>query len=179
MGSLYFFNIPQLMQHFGAKAFVETGTGYGFGVYEAQRHPFEIIVSIEIMAAEVERLKPAFAGDRRVNLFAGPSPDVLRQLLPQIPVPIIFWLDAHFPGAHHKDMSYDAVEEQQIRLPLDHELAVIKELSAGKRDVILIDDLRIYERDNFEWGNMSDAGLEQVAQYDSRFLYTMFQDTHN
>ena len=47
MGSLYFFNILQLMQHFGAKAFVETGTGYGFGVYEAQRYPFEIIVSID------------------------------------------------------------------------------------------------------------------------------------
>jgi hypothetical protein len=178
MGSLYFFNLPLLMQKHGVRAFIETGTGYGFGVYEAQRHPFEIIVSIEIMAAEVERLKPAFAGDPRVNLFAGPSAEVLRQVLPQIPMPIVFWLDAHFPGAHHKDMSYDAVQENEMRLPLQSELQVIKDLRGDRRDVILIDDLRIYERDNFEWGNMSDAGLEHVAQYDSNFLYSIFQDTH-
>src|SRR5207244_971424 len=111
---------------------------------------------IEIMAGEVERLKPAFAGEPRVNLFAGPSPDVLRQLLGQIPMPIVFWLDAHYPGAHHNALTYDAVSEQYLRLPLEHELAVIKELRGGQRDVILIDDLRIYERDHFEWGNLSE-----------------------
>jgi hypothetical protein len=178
MGDLYFFNLPQLIQQFGLRAFVETGTGYGFGVYHATHFPFELIVSIEIMAAEVERLKPAFAGDPRVKLFAGQSADALRQLLPQIPGPILFWLDAHFPGAHHADLTYDAVQEQDIRLPLQRELETIRDLRPEGRDIILIDDLRIYERDNFEWGNMNAAGLETVAQYDSAFLYQTLAATH-
>ena len=102
----------------------------------------------------------------------------MRELLPQVPGNMIFWLDAHFPGAHHQLQSYDAEKDLDVRLPLEQELSVIKQLRPGKRDVILIDDLRIYEKDNFEEGNLTDCGLESLAKYDSRFLYTIFQETH-
>src|SRR5205814_997927 len=150
----------------------------GFGVYEALRYRFDLIISIEIMEAEVERLKQAFAGDPRIHLLAGESPAVLRHILPQIQTPICFWLDAHFPGAHHKLKLYEAVQEDDIRLPLERELEVIKELRPQGKDVILIDDLRIYEKDNWEWGNLDKAGLEHIARYDSKFIYTMFEQTH-
>jgi hypothetical protein len=179
MGHLYFFNLPHLIQQYNARAFVETGTGFGFGVHHASQFPFNLIVSVEILAAEVERLRPPFADDKRIHLIAGQSPTVLRQVLPQIQSPIIFWLDAHFPGAHHHEQSYDATAQQQVRLPLESELQVIKELRPDGKDVILIDDLRIYEQDNFQYGNLSDLGLSHVAKYNTTFLYTMFADTHH
>ncbi len=178
MGELFFFQLGKIMEVYQCDTFFETGTGFGFGVQIARMFPFKNILSVEILLSEVERLKPAFASDRRVQLFAGKSSDVMSQVLPQVPGNIIFWLDAHFPGAHHHYVNYDAEKDIDTRLPLERELSLIKQLRPGKRDVILIDDLRIYERDNFEWGNMSDHGLGELAKLDSRFLYTTFEQTH-
>lgn len=179
MGELFFFKLANLIRDFGADTFFETGTGFGFGVQVARTVPFSRIFSVEIVAAEVERLRPAFSSDPRVQLLIGRSIDVMGQLLPRIPGNMIFWLDAHFPGAHHHLQGYDAEKDLDTRLPLEKELMLIKQLRPGKRDVILIDDLRIYEKDKFEWGNLNDIGAQAVASYDGRFLYTTFQETHD
>jgi hypothetical protein len=178
MGELFFFQLAKLIDVFQCDTFFETGTGYGFGVYVARMFPFKNILSVEILASEVERLRPAFSSDHRVQLFAGRSSDIMTQVLPHISGNIIFWLDAHFPGAHHHLQGYDGEQDIDTRLPLERELALIKQLRPGKRDVILIDDLRIYERDKFEWGNMSDFGQDAAGKYDSKFLYTTFEETH-
>jgi len=178
MGELFFFRLAELIRAFNADTFFETGTGFGFGVQVARTVPFKLIFSVEIMAAEVERLRPAFSSDPRVHLLAGRSIDLMPQVLPQIPGNIIFWLDAHFPGAHHHVQGYDAEKDLDTRLPLEKELALIKQLRPGKRDVILIDDLRIYEQDKFEWGNLSDVGQGGLGKFDCKFLYSTFQDTH-
>src|SRR5207248_10586708 len=92
---------------------------------------------------------------------------------------IIFWLDAHFPGGHHHLARLDAEGDPSVRLPLESELRTIRQARPGRRDVILIDDLRIYEDDQFEWGNLRQIGLENIAHYNSRFLYALFADTHD
>jgi hypothetical protein len=178
MGELFIFNLGDLMKTYGADTFFETGTGFGFGVQFARIFPFRNIFSVDIVASEIERLRAPFRIDPRVQLFAGRSVDIMRQILPQIPGNIIFWLDAHFPGAHHLLQTYGSENDADIRLPLEQELTLIKQLRPGKRDVILIDDLRIYEKDNFEEGNLSDLGLEKLGKFDSRFLYSIFQETH-
>lgn len=134
---------------------------------------------MDIVASEIERLRPPFRCDPRIQLFAGRSVDIMRQVLPQVPGNIIFWLDAHFPGAHHQIQKYDSESDLDVRLPLEKELALIKQLRPGKRDVILIDDLRIYEKGNYEEGNLSDLGLESLGKFDSRFLYSTFEETHH
>ncbi len=179
MGELFLFNLGDIIKAHNTDTFFETGTGFGFGVQFARIFPFRSILSVDIVAGEIKRLQPAFRFDPRVRLFAGKSVDVMRQVLPQIPGNIIFWLDAHFPGAHHELQTYDAERDLNIRLPLEQELTLIKQLRAGKRDVILIDDLRIYEKGNYEDGNLSDMGLENLGKYDSNFLYTTFQETHD
>ncbi len=80
--------------------------------------------------------------------------------------------------AHHQLQTYASESDADVRLPLEQELTLIKQLRPGKRDVILIDDLRIYEKDNFEEGNLSDLGLEKLGKFDSRFLYSTFEETH-
>lgn len=177
MGFLYYFNLGQIIQQYGTLAFVETGTGLGFGVYHASQFPFQTIISIDIVPDELKRIAPEFGHDKRIHLVLGKSIDGLREVLPQINVPICFWLDAHYPGSYqHKP--YDNEQDERIRLPLEHELRLIKELRPEGRDVILIDDLRIYERDQFEWGNMEQVGLGGMAKLDSSFLYKIFEQTH-
>src|SRR5438034_9985700 len=147
MGHLIFFNLPELIRRYGTTVFVESGTGKGFGVRSAQEFGFERIISIEIIESEVQRLRawPQFAGDPRVELMIGRSADIFPRLLPAIDSPILFWLDAHFPGGDLKFTAYDAEADEAVRLPLATELELIRQhrAAAGKRDVILIDDLRI------------------------------------
>jgi len=179
MGELYFFRLAEMIKAFGADTFFETGTGFGLGVQVARTVPFNLIFSVEIVAAEVERIRPAFSSDRRVQLLIGRSIDLMPQILPKIPGNMIFWLDAHFPGAHHHIQKYDSETDIDTRLPLEKELSLIRQLRPVKRDVILIDDLRIYEQDKFEWGNLSDIGQQGLGKYDCNFLYSTFQDTHD
>jgi hypothetical protein len=179
MGELYFFRLAEMIKAFGADTFFETGTGFGLGVQVARTVPFNLIFSVEIVASEVERIRPAFSSDSRVQLLIGRSIDLMPQILPRIPGNMIFWLDAHFPGAHHHIQKYDSETDIDTRLPLEKELSLIRQLRPGKRDVILIDDLRIYEQDKFEWGNLSDIGQQGLGKYDCNFLYSTFQDTHD
>jgi len=179
MGELFFFRIGEFLKNFRTETFFETGTGYGFGVQYARMYRFKKIYSVDIVASEIERLTPAFGSDPRVELFAGLSVEAMRQILPKVPGNMLFWLDAHFPGAHHALQAYDGEADLDTRLPLEQELALIKQLRAGKRDIILIDDLRIYETDEFQWGNLSDAGLAGAGKAGSEFMYTTFQETHD
>jgi hypothetical protein len=182
MGHLIFFNLAEMIRRYGTTVFVESGTGKGFGVRCAQEFGFERIISIEIVEPEVHRLRqwPPFATDPRVELLAGRSAEIFPRLLPTIDSPILFWLDAHFPGGDLKTSAYDAEPDEAVRLPLRTELELIRRhrADAGMRDVILIDDLRIYERDEFEWKNLDQIGQGHLARYDSRFLYTTLQETH-
>jgi hypothetical protein len=179
MGSLERFLLAPIIEHYGARAFVETGTGEGKGVRYAQTHPFNEIYSVEILAQQVEKLKPTFGDDPRVHLHAGESAAFLAQILPRIKTNAVFWLDAHYPGANFNQATYDQVQDLDVRLPLERELQVIHDLRRGFSDVILIDDLRIYEKDNFGNGNLDDLGVASIAKYDSSFLYTIFKQTHD
>jgi hypothetical protein len=178
MGELFFFPLGDLLRQFSAESFFETGTGFGLGVQTARIFPFKRIWSVDIMVDEIRRLAPAFSSDPRVHLLAGRSTDALVHVLPKAEGNMIFWLDAHFPGAHHWKQGYNAERDIDTRLPLERELALIKQYRPGKPDVILIDDLRIYEKDNFQWGNMSDVGQGGLEKLDSSFLYSMFAETH-
>jgi hypothetical protein len=157
---------------------VETGTGLGKSLRYARGFPFEAIYSVEIVAEQVEKLRVEFAGDPRIQLIAGESTAVLRDLIPKLTGNTTFWLDAHFPGAHLGLAGYEPDGNREIQLPLQRELEMLRDMRPGFRDVILIDDLRIYERDAFQKGNASDAVPGYQWPDDSRFLYTTFAATH-
>ncbi len=178
MGTLKSFQLGYFIEHFGAKVLVETGTGTGHSLRYARTFPFEAIYSIEIVPEQVEKLRPQFADDPRIHLIAGQSTAALQELIPQIKSNAIFWLDAHFPGADLGLNRYEEAGEVSVSLPLQSELEMIRDMRTGHRDVILIDDLRIYERDNFERGNAADKVPGYEWPTDSRFLYTTFEKTH-
>ncbi len=179
MGHVNFFNIQQVMQRFGTETFFETGLGFGASVEWVQKFPFKRIISVDIVAEQVESLRTKFANDPRVELLAGNSVDVMRHRLAGLEGNVLFWLDAHYPGFGHGGKPLDAEPNLEVRLPLELELRAIKELRPACHDVILIDDLRIYEEDRFEHGSMLDLKIGELAKFDSRFLYEIFDDTHN
>jgi hypothetical protein len=147
MGWVHHFNLAELQKKFDTKIFFETGIGNGDAIIEAQKLPFERIYSVEIMPLQVQRMREKFKNDKRVTIFEGDSLTVLKEQMQRADLqgPIMFWLDAHFPGAdigmgRHDDTSHD---DAKLRLPLEEELLLLRSVRSGK-DVILFDDLKIY-----------------------------------
>jgi hypothetical protein len=147
MGWVHHFPLAELQKKFNTEVFFETGIGNGDAIIEAQKLPFKQIISIEIMPLQVERMKEKFKGDPRVRIFCSDSLSALRALDCFVlqEQNVMFWLDAHFPGADigmgkHDDPTHD---DATVRLPLEEELLVIRDGRPGK-DVILFDDLKIY-----------------------------------
>lgn len=145
---------------FGCNIFFETGTGKGVSLLKALASPcFKHLYSVEI-AEETYQFAAAFYGVfKNLTLINSDSPAALASVLPQIPQEdrIFFYLDAHYPGELTSSFQgYQANIPDAVRLPLEIELEVISKLRAGCRDVIVVDDLRIYEDGPFANGNMPD-----------------------
>jgi len=154
MGMLNFYNIGGYVKNHGLEVFIETGVGNGDGIIEAAKHPFQKIISIEIMEAQVLKMRQKFAADPRIEIIHGHTLDVLPRLLDDVKENCLFWLDAHFPGADigmgkHDDPTIDDI----VRLPLEEELFMVRDKRKGK-DVVLFDDLLIYQNQGRDcWRN--------------------------
>jgi len=197
MGSLLKHNIQDLMAKYGLLNYVETGTGLGECLEYAMRHPFKKLYSVEIYDEIYETAKQKFDGlsriyNRECELFHGQSVAELVQILKDIQKsdPVLFFLDAHFPGADFRYETYDAVEDDNIRLPLRSELETIKRHRDTKNDVLIIDDLWLYEDGEYEAGTLQrhldkhfpdmDYTKEKLSGgQDIKFVYDLFFESHN
>jgi hypothetical protein len=91
----------------------------------------------------------------------------------------LFWLDAHFPGAHGGGQDYTAEPSVIVRLPAALEVDLIRKARPAERDVLLIDDARIYQPGPYDAGNLPDdwpplAGIERSL----RFVRDAYGATH-
>ncbi|CAG1006557.1 hypothetical protein BURK1_03309 [Burkholderiales bacterium] len=158
MGTLRFFNLQPLMETFGCRYLFETGTGMGEGVRYASFYQFDRIWSVEIHPDIAATARERFADNGRIEILHETSEQALARVLPGIDreKAVLFWLDAHFPGADFGLASYRDESDADRRLPLQRELELIAKLRRPCRDVLLIDDLRIYEEGPFGEGPMPD-----------------------
>ena len=157
MGVLAHFDVGGLAARHGLLHFVETGTGRGDGLAHAARFGFRTLRSCESVPALATAAVSAFASDRRVTIHVGNSLEFLRFVLCEdIPAdePVLFWLDAHFPGADYGIGTYGSEPDENVRLPLPSELAEIAARRPQARDVILVDDLRIWQDGPYGSGNL-------------------------
>ena len=178
MGSLTRFELARYREHYGLTSFFETGTFYGGGVREALDAKFERVYSVEIIDQYFEENVERFRDRDNVTLLKGHSVDVLAQTLPDLEGNIFFWLDAHFPGADGGLRDYNAEVDESIRCPLEAELETIKRHRAGCEDVFLIDDLRLYERGEFEGGDLP-SNIRRPGSNGIDFIYRLFSDSHH
>lgn len=180
MGSLR--NIPTAMlaEKFGCSILVETGSGLGGSIEFAKQLPFSKIISCEINDYLYSSLAPIYESSNRIKVYHSSSQEMLSDLLPKSDSSaIFFWLDAHFPGADFGIKNYDSEKDENIRLPLEIELRLIKKHRAINTDVIIIDDLRIYEDGPFSNGQAPLPDRLPRGERTLNFIDELFSDTHD
>jgi hypothetical protein len=178
MGRLKRFNLNKLAGLTGASYFFETGTWKGDGLAYAGKQQFKKIFSSEIIPSIAETATRRFENDSRITIINDSSVNSLKQCINQLDGNCIFWLDAHFPGAEERLKGYNETSDEEVKLPLEKELEVIASRKNKYADIILVDDLRIYETGPFASGNLPDNVLPpEVRTID--FAYRFFNDTHD
>jgi hypothetical protein len=144
MGTLSKYNLAGMRVLHGLRSFVETGTAQGDGTEQARAAGFDPIHTIEVVPEIAAAARFRFAEHKQVRVWEGSSVSNLPLILKDLPAePCLFWLDAHFPGAHH-GADYAAEQDAAVRLPLEEEIRMIRAARPLARDVLLIDDARIY-----------------------------------
>lgn len=155
MGTLAHFHIDVMRKRHGLVSFVETGTGAGAGVLQAVKAGFGAIHSVEVVDELVEAARRQFQKVPAVKIWRGASSGVLPLILKELPEgPALFWLDAHFPGADYGLGEYEGEKDLARRLPLEEEVAIIRRHREGQRDILLIDDARIYQPGPYGAGDL-------------------------
>jgi hypothetical protein len=182
MGTLAHFNLPGIIERYGLKHFVETGTGTGDSLALAAMAPFETLHSIEIVPVLASSAAARFAADKRIRVHRGESAEVLPEILAAIPPGdgIFFWLDAHFAGADYGLAKYDDEKDVGRRLPLERELqAILAARDDVSRDVLIMDDARVYQPGPYAAGDLPAdfPGLQGVKR-SMEFIRKGLSETH-
>jgi len=149
----------------------------------------ELLISCDIDKDLAEHSQRTFSFDTRVLIINDEGPNVLRHILPKIPLdkPIFFWLDSHFANSDynlgHKPLVSHSEGYPDIRLPALHEFKIIKELRTdrGAKDFMLLDDAMLYdEKDRYE-DCVARLGTNAVPQEYRKILektVELFKNTH-
>lgn len=171
------------------KVFFETGTGLGHSLLHAlDNGNFDLLYSSEIHDATANRAQELFKKNKNVEILNMSSLSALRSILEKISpeTPILFFLDAHFPGEVEAGFSYASNVPSSTSMPLKDELELIASVRLNSQDIIIIDDLKLYEDGPFENGsieknfaNISDVnrGLEFIqALFPKSKIMRNYQD---
>lgn len=124
--------------------FIETGTYIGESIAAALKAGFTKVKSVESYLQSHQYSTKRFYQNENVELFFGRSVDLLPEMIKDIPIPSVFWLDAHPSGpgtsGHEgwlkgdKEVFQDTILTKEIDIILAH----------GKH-ILLIDDQHGWE----------------------------------
>jgi len=167
------------IENYNISSFVETGTGLGDTVAYVLSNSKNLIdvLSVEIYKDIANKASERFQNYTNCKIINNNSYDGLLEILPSLKERVLFFLDAHFPGADFGYTSYGDDIEINLKLPLQRELELICSNRDTSRDVFLIDDLRIYEEGNYELGNWPKENGAVHTGID--FIYDYLAKTHN
>lgn len=188
MGDLKIFELQNFKHNFDLTAFVETGTFRGEGTLHAS-HYFDQVYTIEIDEEMYNNTKNNLKHKSNIHFLLGNSADVIEELSNKINANTLFWLDAHFPGADAHKVPYNHEKDPHKRIPLENELKSIHKNRVGKyNDVLIIDDLWLYEDGPFQSGDL-DAHMKKCGHNTTReklmqgrtmdWFYDLYSPTHN
>ena len=188
MGTIRRFELDDIMERYGIDVFLETGTCHGDGVDYALQFNFKQIISIECEDDLYQAAASKYSSTSNVEIIHGMTCDVLPGVLDRIHTSCIFWLDAHFPGADAHKCTYESCLplEEKIRVPLEFEMQTVAKRAGKHRDVIIADDLWMYEEGEYGAGDMNThcrnhnqkITMETAVGKDASFAYDLFDKTH-
>lgn len=128
--------LPKLKKWAQGSIFIETGSQEGWTMLEAKKYGFKEMHGIELKSEFYEFSKNLLKDLSNVKLWLGESPDVLKEICPNLTEQATFWLDAHASGPNIPGGKYGGC-------PLLEELEAIN-LSPYKNHVLMIDDIRLF-----------------------------------
>jgi len=143
---------------------IEAGTYRGDSTVIFASH-LDNIITIELSEKWRHISKKRLLPYSNITCHLGDSASIIKNIIPDIKEPILFFLDAHFAGG---DTAFGAEE-----VPLNRELEVLR--SRKEKDIIIIDDYRligkqgesgkegdsIYPKMNFDWRTVSMESIEK------------------
>jgi hypothetical protein len=179
MGHINEVDLEKYIKNYNIKNYFETGTGMGDCLsYIMNNHEFDRYITVEINEQIHNNAKQRLSNiDKNAEFYLGTSKEVLEKVLPEVEGSTLFFLDAHFPGADFQLAQYWDEKDEDLRIPLKKELETIINFKKGyEKDVIVIDDLRIYEDGPYEGGNWD---LRHIAgSNDISFVKNLLGKTH-
>lgn len=125
---------------------VETGTYLGDMIFAMQDH-FKQIFSIELSPLFYQKAVARFKNFKKIKIFEGDSGKVLKELVPTLKTPALFWLDGHYSGGQTAkgDKECPVFEELQniLNSTVDHTIIIDDaRLFVGKNDYPAVKDLK-------------------------------------
>jgi len=168
----------KLIQDFGIRNFVETGTGIADTVKSilslgiADLNVYSIEVMPNLYEANVAALGPV----PNLHLRLGYTHDVLPEILKELSGPTLFFHDAHFPGADFGFASYTDEKDPIKNIPLANELECVVNNRQVNEDIFVLDDLWVYEDNAVETGHW--PLRSQIGTNGIDFVFDLFRDTH-
>ncbi len=135
--------LQKLIGLFNAEIFIETGTYLGKTTENAARH-FKEAHTIELSPQLAQQAQQYLNAYSNVYVYCGDSTTVLPQILKHLTKRIFFWLDGHY--------SWGDTALGHKYTPIIEELAAI-ERSGIKDSIILIDDIRCFQKASNSHGN--------------------------
>ena len=187
MGELRLFDILKFKRDMGLNVFVETGLGNGnsfFHVLDLTKDDtFDSYHSIETHKPLVDECESKLwrYPNQKVNFLNEPSSSGLEKILKSLTKEdrVLFWLDAHFPGDAEGIPITETLETpKDLQIPLEKEMELIYQYRKGCTDMIMIDDLRIYEKGPYEWGNWEHSDLVGGGK-GIGFIEEKFSESHH
>lgn len=179
MGELYIHKLHEYIDKYDNNIFIETGSGNGTGITHALQYTFDKLYSIEYMEQLYNTCRNKF-NDKRLQLLNCSSTEGLEYILSECITEkdsVLFWLDAHFPGADFQLGEYDADIPIKLKLPLEEELNIIYNYRKNCKDVFIIDDLQLFEDGNYEI-EIENEYLKSL-NLNNDFIYDMYSTTHD
>lgn len=185
MGELHIFDLSGLKNQYNCKNYIETGTGIGVCLRHMLNYEFKQYYSIDLDGELIEQAKINFP-QSNITFIHDYSTNGLKELIPKLSEkdPIMFFLDAHFPGADFGKMSYEKSirEFKEEAFPLINEIKMIKSIRDIKNDVFIIDDWKLYDPEikcedpHWEYKELQN---ELNLNTPKESILELFQDTHN
>jgi len=176
MGTLKQFNLSNFCKKFNIKTFVETGAGPAWSLrYASDSNLFTQLFSVELDYDTFKKFENTYQSLPNTIVYNMKSEDFIKNIVCNIKSPTLFFLDAHFPGSEWG--FYDKESDDSIRIPLETELKELVKVKDITKDVIIIDDLRIYIDGPFQGGNWEDRN--KLGGNGIDFLYNILEKSHD
>jgi hypothetical protein len=144
-----FLKLTELKNKLNLTQFVETGTYRGDAIQTAIDLGFQDIFSVELYKEFADAARTRFKLNPNVAILNGTSESLLPGIIRQLKGNTLWWLDAHLQCTY----GGTPAEIYENQFPLHIELSTMLVNRDCSKDLILIDDLRIYENGPFGCGN--------------------------